>query len=216
MEVLSPSFLAAPIFGQRCGATTVTAPLPTSRIRRVWQEKARASRAVGTDYNNDRAIDIVVTRRKDRPRFSKTRAKASFPARPPWSTPVPAPYGSASPLLDFDHDGWMDVAFHAMGPLASPLAQRSWQELRIESSFPRRTGSAPGASPLSTTTTTAGLTWSPWARPPTAKAKSASSAISGPMDSKTSLPMSAWTRFNSKTRAPSSPPTTTATAPPTC
>jgi tetratricopeptide (TPR) repeat protein len=63
--------------------------------------------AVGTDYNNDRAIDILV------PDFGPTMLEnpreAKFPARKLWPT-MPAPVRGAA-VLDFDHDGWMDVAF---------------------------------------------------------------------------------------------------------
>src|SRR5579862_3117777 len=63
--------------------------------------------AVGTDYNNDRAVDILV------PDFGPTMLEnpreGKFAARKLWPS-MPAPVRGAA-VLDFDHDGWMDVAF---------------------------------------------------------------------------------------------------------
>ncbi len=78
--------------------------------------------AIGTDYNNDRAIDIVVAGTGtqisehatasaifENPREGKFRA----------STPLFGFTGGSSgvAVLDFNHDGWMDFAFtHAIVP----------------------------------------------------------------------------------------------------
>jgi tetratricopeptide (TPR) repeat protein len=62
---------------------------------------------IGTDYNNDRAVDIVVTGSSavlENPREGKFRVKQ------PWSSPMPAPTAGMA-VFDFDHDGWMDIAF---------------------------------------------------------------------------------------------------------
>ena len=71
--------------------------------------------AVGTDYNNDRAVDLVVTDLKGPVIFENPR-EGKFPPRTPWSSDVPhSKVGIA--VLDFNHDGWMDVAFtHAVAP----------------------------------------------------------------------------------------------------
>ena len=71
--------------------------------------------AVGTDYNNDRAIDLVVTNLKgpvvlENPREGKFRATSigESAANDP---------SLAISVLDFDHDGWMDLAFtHSATP----------------------------------------------------------------------------------------------------
>jgi tetratricopeptide (TPR) repeat protein len=69
--------------------------------------------AVGTDYNNDRAVDIAVTGWKvftigssiyENPREGK------FLERELWSRPMPWSTAGIA-ILDFDHDGWMDIAF---------------------------------------------------------------------------------------------------------
>jgi tetratricopeptide (TPR) repeat protein len=69
--------------------------------------------AVSTDYNNDRAIDLVVTG-KDSPTIFQNPREGKFPARHPWSMPVPSPTLGVA-VADFNHDGWMDVAFTGWG-----------------------------------------------------------------------------------------------------
>ncbi len=65
--------------------------------------------AIGSDINNDRAVDLVVTGYFSpatvfqNPREGKF--KATFPMQ---GVPTPE-FGVA--VLDFDHDGWMDLAF---------------------------------------------------------------------------------------------------------
>jgi len=82
--------------------------------------------AVGTDYNNDRAVDLAIagwsmgsqdgnlntylgTFIYENPREGK------FPRREVWSSPMPAPAAGLA-VLDFNHDGWMDLAFTHWGP----------------------------------------------------------------------------------------------------
>jgi tetratricopeptide (TPR) repeat protein len=66
--------------------------------------------AVGTDYNNDRAVDIVLTG------GSKGATVFENPREGAFKTPEVWPDGRPSravglAVLDFDHDGWMDLAF---------------------------------------------------------------------------------------------------------
>lgn len=73
----------------------------------VYADPSVAS--IGTDYNNDRAVDLVVTNIKGPTVFENPR-EGKFPSRAPWSSPMPSlPAGIA--VLDFDHDGWMDIGF---------------------------------------------------------------------------------------------------------
>ncbi|MFZ0861449.1 MAG: FG-GAP-like repeat-containing protein [Candidatus Sulfotelmatobacter sp.] len=81
-----------------------------------------ANNAIGTDYNNDRAVDLVVADAAGGTIFQNPR-EGKFKALHPFST---APtgvndHGSLEhksnlhfalgvAVLDFDHDGWMDVA----------------------------------------------------------------------------------------------------------
>ena len=71
--------------------------------------RASGVAAVGTDYDNDRAIDLVVTG-WDAPGVFRNPREGEFRLLEPWASPMPkAPNGVT--VLDFDHDGWMDVAF---------------------------------------------------------------------------------------------------------
>jgi len=72
----------------------------------------RAMGAIGTDYNNDRAVDLVVT--DAGPTIYQNPREGKFPARKPWSAPMPAQTVGVA-VLDFDHDGWMDLAFTDRG-----------------------------------------------------------------------------------------------------
>jgi len=68
--------------------------------------------AIGTDYNNDRAVDLVVT--DAGPTIYQNPREGKFLARKPWSAPMPAETAGVA-VLDFDHDGWMDLAFTHRG-----------------------------------------------------------------------------------------------------
>jgi tetratricopeptide (TPR) repeat protein len=75
---------------------------------------SRGIASVGTDYNNDRAVDIVVT--GDVPTIFENPREGKFLSRKPWPTPMPAATEGVA-VLDFNHDGWMDLAFtHAGSP----------------------------------------------------------------------------------------------------
>ncbi len=69
--------------------------------------------AIGTDYNNDRAIDLLVAGSKSPAIFENPR-EGKFKQQRPWSSPMPALTFGAT-VLDFNHDGWMDVAFTHAG-----------------------------------------------------------------------------------------------------
>ena len=65
--------------------------------------------AVGTDYNNDRAVDIVSTGWQKSPSSFENPREGAFPLRQLW--PPSALNNSVGlTVLDFDHDGWMDEA----------------------------------------------------------------------------------------------------------
>jgi tetratricopeptide (TPR) repeat protein len=70
--------------------------------------------AVGTDYNNDRAVDLVAA--DGAPVIFENPREGKFPARQPWSSGMPTPTVGLV-VLDFNHDGWMDLAFtHGAAP----------------------------------------------------------------------------------------------------
>ncbi len=68
--------------------------------------------AIGTDYNNDRAVDLLVS--DSAPAIFENPREGKFIARKLWSSPMPSAVVGVA-VLDFNHDGWMDVAFTHMG-----------------------------------------------------------------------------------------------------
>ena len=71
--------------------------------------------AIGSDLNNDRAIDFVVTGWRKAPVAFMNPREGVFQATTPWATDMPAPTAGVT-ALDFDKDGWMDLAFTHWGP----------------------------------------------------------------------------------------------------
>jgi tetratricopeptide (TPR) repeat protein len=70
--------------------------------------------AIGSDLNNDRAIDFVVTGWQKAPVAFMNPREGKFRATVPWGSDMPAPaVGLAA--FDFDKDGWMDLAFTHWG-----------------------------------------------------------------------------------------------------
>ena len=66
-----------------------------------------ANSAIGTDYNNDRAIDLFVT--SSAPGILENPREGKFKERRLWPDPARmSPTGVS--ILDFNHDGWMDFA----------------------------------------------------------------------------------------------------------
>ena len=150
------------------------------------------------------------------PQSSRILARGNSPSarRGPSSCPAHC-LGVA--VLDFDHDGWMDLRLHAHGTARASLSGATiTARALIESRFLKQTGFALTALPPSTTTTTAGSIWSRSAKPKRARAKCGCFAISGRMVSRTSLPTLGSTRFSLKNRALSSLAITMATARPIC
>jgi tetratricopeptide (TPR) repeat protein len=76
--------------------------------------------AIGTDYNNDRAVDIVATTQERMPTIFENPREGKFLRRQLWPDSIlPLPVGIA--VLDFDHDGWMDIALTHANPEALTL-----------------------------------------------------------------------------------------------
>ena len=69
--------------------------------------------AIGTDYNNDRAIDILVQNALYPPTVYENPREGKFKAQRLLSTESGIADGAA--VLDFNHDGWMDFAFTHWG-----------------------------------------------------------------------------------------------------
>jgi Tfp pilus assembly protein PilF len=70
--------------------------------------------AIGSDLNNDRAIDFVVTGWEKAPVVFMNPREGKFRATIPWSSDMPAPAAGVV-AFDFDKDGWMDLAFTHWG-----------------------------------------------------------------------------------------------------
>jgi len=83
-----------------------------------------SSNAVGTDYNNDRAVDLVVTGGaigdilQFLPIIFENPREGRFAERTPIASPAPT-MGVA--VLDFNHDGWMSLALTHAGEPAITL-----------------------------------------------------------------------------------------------
>jgi tetratricopeptide (TPR) repeat protein len=74
--------------------------------------------AVATDYNNDRAVDILVNSWLPAPVMYENPREGRFIKRSFWKPQLPGADGGpeghwafGTTLLDFDKDSWMDVAF---------------------------------------------------------------------------------------------------------
>ncbi|MCI0354972.1 MAG: FG-GAP-like repeat-containing protein, partial [Acidobacteria bacterium] len=62
-----------------------------------------------TDFNNDRAVDLVVTGSGPTPTIFANPREGKFAALAPWSSAVPSPTVGVA-VFDFNKDGWMDLA----------------------------------------------------------------------------------------------------------
>jgi tetratricopeptide (TPR) repeat protein len=75
---------------------------------------ASSTAAIGTDYNNDRAIDIVATGWHGSAAIFQNPREGKFTAHRP-SPEFRSQKTVGVAVLDFDHDGWMDLAFTQWG-----------------------------------------------------------------------------------------------------
>jgi cytochrome c-type biogenesis protein CcmH/NrfG len=75
--------------------------------------------AIGTDYNNDRAVDLIVT--DQGPTIFENAREGKFLQQRPLAGKMPSGSGVRGvSVLDFDHDGWMDMAFTHWGSGSVP------------------------------------------------------------------------------------------------
>jgi thioredoxin-like negative regulator of GroEL len=70
--------------------------------------------AIGSDINNDRAIDFVLTSWREAPSIFLNPREGEFHRTTPWATEMPT---SAAGVVafDFNKDGWMDLGFTHWG-----------------------------------------------------------------------------------------------------
>ena len=172
--------------------------------------------AIGSDINNDRAVDLVTAQVTLNPIvYSNPREGKFVRLKIPRDTNSGGAHGLA--VLDFDHDGWMDIAFTQSGEPGLMLWRNhlgnNFEPVNLpETNWVRAFGVVAfdydndGWVDLAAVGETKDGT----------RTKSASFAISAPTAGKTSPPMSASTKFNSKSRAPSLPEITTTTAQSIC
>jgi Flp pilus assembly protein TadD len=66
--------------------------------------------AIGTDYNNDRAVDLVLTGGAKKPLIMENPREGAFTIPDLWTGSIAGSTAGVA-VLDFDHDGWMDIAF---------------------------------------------------------------------------------------------------------
>jgi hypothetical protein len=71
---------------------------------------ASAVGAIGSNLSNDRGIDLVVTGWQKFPTVFVNTREGPFRASSPWAISMPGPAAGVV-AADFDHDGWMDLAF---------------------------------------------------------------------------------------------------------
>jgi tetratricopeptide (TPR) repeat protein len=76
--------------------------------------------AVGTDYNNDRAVDLVLTGGPKGATVFENPREGMFAIRDVSAERMRTPAVGVA-VLDFDHDGWMDFAFTHWGNPALTL-----------------------------------------------------------------------------------------------
>jgi Tfp pilus assembly protein PilF len=88
--------------------------------------------ALGSDLNNDGAVDLVVTGWGKSPEVFLNPREGPFHSVAPWVGDMPAQTAGAV-AFDFDHDGWMDLAFTHWAPPGLSL----WRNAGGKASFER-------------------------------------------------------------------------------
>ena len=70
--------------------------------------------ALASDFNNDRAIDLLLTAWRAAPALLTNPREGPFRQTEPWKSPFPAAAAGVV-AFDFNQDGWMDLAFTHWG-----------------------------------------------------------------------------------------------------
>ena len=104
-----------------------------------WSEETRlvgygvTQSAILTDFNNDRAVDIAVTGEGAAPTLYVNPREGAYPSQPLYENAnLPGTVGIA--VLDFDKDGWMDIAVTHSGAPGITL----WRNVAASDKLGRR------------------------------------------------------------------------------
>jgi tetratricopeptide (TPR) repeat protein len=110
LDLLATAFAGGPRLWRNNGNGTFT----DTSAATVPGEVADAQVGLLTDFDNDRAVDLIVTRAQGPPSLLRNQREGRFLATPLFgSTAQTATRGVVA--FDFDKDGWMDVAFTHAG-----------------------------------------------------------------------------------------------------
>jgi hypothetical protein len=92
--------------------------------------------ALATDFNNDRAVDLILTGWRSAPAAYMNTREGPFRSTDVWKSAFPGPAIGAV-AFDFNKDGWMDVAFTHWGQpglsVWKNLMGRGFEEIKLPS-----------------------------------------------------------------------------------
>ena len=113
-----------------CGGTTAIPHLQSGLKPTGLAGTADSASAILSDINNDRAVDLVVTGHDASPAIFENQREGAFKRVNLYEgEKLPATRGVA--ILDFNKDGWMDVAVtHAGAPGSDVVEEHGWEALR--------------------------------------------------------------------------------------
>ncbi len=100
----------------------------------VGVSRRLAVTTLGSDYNNDRAVDLVVTGDENGPAIFENPREGKFRVRKPLPPSTLQTLGVVG--LDYDHDGWTDFAFTHDGMPAITLWRNDHGESFEQAPFP--------------------------------------------------------------------------------
>jgi tetratricopeptide (TPR) repeat protein len=106
LDLLATSVTGGPRLWRNNGNSTFTDTSPAT----MPVDVADAQVSISTDFDNDRAVDFILTRAQAAPSLLRNPREGRFPAAPLFAGASQAAARGVV-AFDFDKDGWMDVAF---------------------------------------------------------------------------------------------------------